>query len=158
MQKDMSTFKEQDYNRPNSQKNKMHILAIVDHKNKYFTIRAEHDAYGKDSLGSYYAGVRAQMHRLANREVYMQDFPYVNTARYLYENIDTCKQYELMEFDCDNLNDESRRAGRDTVRDSMKELRKQYKANGYKDMTTYNNSAYNNFNSKVKTKLESEVA
>ena len=129
---------EQDYFRTNQLKNRMDILGIFDHSNRMFNIRAEHDTFGKDSLGSYYMGAVGQMKRLDKREDYNQNFHYVNTARYLVENIDKCEQVVLMTFDCDTSTGDTRRAGRDLVRDTMKDLRKLWKTRGYSDMTTYN--------------------
>ena len=135
---DKVPFQDWEYRRPNQQQDSIYILLIIDHKNKWFNIRAEHDPKGKDSLGAWYADSLKTMKRLAKRNNYYYDWHHNNINRYLVENIDTVEQQVLSSHPCDTSNQKVRSAGRVALRPMMRALRTLWKDKGYTDMNRYN--------------------
>lgn len=131
-------FKNWEYNRPNQQQNRIYILCMIDHKNKWFNIRAEHDPRGKDSLGAYYMASLKVMKNLSKNANYDYDWHHVNVNRYLVENIDTVDQTIVSVHACDTTDQKSRQAGRIDLRPAMRALRAVWKDQSYTDMNKYN--------------------
>ena len=131
-------FADWEYRRPAQDQDKIHILLIIDHKNKRFNIRAEHDPKGKDSLGAWYADSLKVMKKYVKKSDYYYDWHHVNINRYLVEHIDTVDQTVLSSHYNDNSTQKSRQAGREAFRPMMRALRVLWKDKGYSDMNKYN--------------------
>ena len=127
------------YKRENQENDKAYILALLDHKNRYYNIRCEHDPKGKDSLGFYLAhSKRAITAEKKGGSV----LPHLyNVNKYLVDNIDTIEQVILGVVDCDITIKENRSISKKQTKQWRMELGKHYKNLGYKNMATYGEEA-----------------
>ena len=121
--------------RKNQNKKTAYILGVFDHKNKYFHIREEHDPIGKDSLGYWYKCSLDAIKKVKEGASFLPHHYSMNV--YLSENIDTCDQVVLAEFDIDATCKESKKQSRTLHKQWRVELGRAYKKLGYKPMNTY---------------------
>ena len=127
------------YRRANQENDKAYILALLDHKNRYYNIRCEHDPKGKDSLGFFLAhSKRAITAEKKGGSVLKHHF---NVNKYLVDNIDTIEQIVLATVDCDITSGDNRSNSKKQTKQWRMELGKHYKNLGYKNMNTYGEEA-----------------